>query len=50
MNFLIDHNLERYAVILLGEIADDGWLDLILIRFTTFKEIELLTDSSDHLV
>jgi predicted nuclease of predicted toxin-antitoxin system len=50
MNFLIDHNLERYAVILLGKIASDGWLDLIQIRFITFREIELLTDSSDRVV
>ena len=48
MNFLIDHNLERYAVILLGKIATDGWLELIPIRFITFKEIELSTDSSDR--
>jgi predicted nuclease of predicted toxin-antitoxin system len=50
MNFLIDHNLERYAVILLGKIASDGWLDLIPIRFITFREIELSTDSSDRVV
>jgi len=50
MNFLIDHNLERYAVILLGKIASDGWLDLISIRFTTFKEIDLSTDSNDRIV
>jgi predicted nuclease of predicted toxin-antitoxin system len=50
MNFLIDHNLERYAVILLGKIASDGWLDLIPIRFITFREIELSADSSDRSV
>lgn len=50
MNFLVDHNLERYAAILLGKIASDGWLDLIPIRFITFREIELKIDSSDRLV
>jgi predicted nuclease of predicted toxin-antitoxin system len=50
MNFLIDHNLERYAVILLGKIANDGWLDLIPIRFITFREIELSTNSNDRVV
>lgn len=50
MNFLVDHNLERYAAILLGKIATDGWLDLIPVRFITFKEIELSTDSSDRVV
>jgi hypothetical protein len=29
MNFLIDYNLQKYAAILLGKIANDGWLDLI---------------------
>jgi hypothetical protein len=50
MNFLIDHHLERYGVILLGKIANEGWLDLIPIRFITFKEIELPTDSNDRTV
>jgi len=50
MNFLIDHHLERYGVILLGKIANEGWLDLIPIRFITFKEIELSTDSNDRTV
>lgn len=48
MNFLIDHNLERYAVILLGKIANDSWLDLIPIRFITFREIGLSIESSDR--
>jgi hypothetical protein len=29
MNFLIDYNLQKYAAILLGKIANEGWLDLI---------------------
>lgn len=48
MNVLIDHNLERYGVILLGKIANDGWLDLIPIRFITFREIGLSIESSDR--
>jgi hypothetical protein len=40
MNFLIDYNLQKYAAILLGKIANDGWLDLIPIRFTFFNDLD----------
>jgi len=50
MNFLIDYNLQKYAAILLGKIANDGWLDLIPIRFIFFNDIDLPTDSNDRFV
>ncbi|AFY50421.1 hypothetical protein Nos7524_4676 [Nostoc sp. PCC 7524] len=50
MNFLIDHNLGGHAQILLGNIATQGWLELLPIRFFTFKEINLSIDSSDRVV
>lgn len=50
MNFLIDHNLEGHALILLGNIANQGWIELLPIRFVTFKEMELSIDSSDRMV
>ncbi len=50
MIFLIDHNLEGHALILLGNIANQGWLELLPIRFVTFKEIELSIGSSDRTV
>jgi hypothetical protein len=50
MNFLIDHNLGGHAEILLGNIARQGWLELISIRFITFKEMKLSIDSSDRIV
>jgi hypothetical protein len=50
MIFLIDHNLEGHALILLGNIANQGWLELLPIRFVTFKEMELSIDSSDRMV
>jgi hypothetical protein len=50
MNFLVDHNLERQAIVLLGNIANQGWPEIIPIRFVTFKEMELLADSSDSFV
>jgi hypothetical protein len=50
MNFLIDYNLQKYAAILLGKIANDGWLDLIPIRFLLFHDIDLPIDSDDRVV
>jgi Domain of unknown function (DUF5615) len=50
MKFLIDHNLEGHAEILLGTIASQGWLELVPIQFVTFKEINLPIDSSDRIV
>lgn len=41
MIFLVDHNLEGHALLLSGNIANLGWLDLLPIRFVTFEEIEL---------
>lgn len=50
MNFLVDYNLQKYASILLGRIASDGWLDLIPIRFIFFSDIDLPIDSNDRIV
>ena len=50
MNFLIDHNLGGHTEILLGNIASQGWLELLPIRFVTFKEMSLSIDSSDRIV
>ena len=50
MNFLIDHNLGGHAEILLGNIASQGWLELLSIRFVTFKDMNLSIDSSDRIV
>jgi predicted nuclease of predicted toxin-antitoxin system len=50
MIFLIDHNLERHAVVLLGNIANQGWLEIISIRFASFQEVELSIDSTDRIV
>jgi hypothetical protein len=38
MIFLIDHNLNGHALILFGAIANQGWLDIIPIRFVTFDK------------
>ncbi len=42
MIFLIDHNLNGHAIIFFGSIANQGWLDIIPIRFVTLKEIALI--------
>ena len=42
MNFLGDRNLNRHAIIFFGSIANQGWLDIIPIRFVTLKEIALI--------
>ena len=50
MIFLVDHNLERHAVVLLGNIAQQGWLEVAPIQFVSFQAVELSFDSSDRLV
>ncbi|MBD2692032.1 DUF5615 family PIN-like protein [Anabaena catenula] len=50
MNFLIDYNLTGDAVLFWGTLAAEGWVDLLSIRFFTFKQIGLATDSSDRIV
>lgn len=50
MSFLIDHNFEGHAVILYGNIGNQGWLALLPIRFVTFEEVGLSVDSNDRIV
>jgi hypothetical protein len=42
--------LGGHAEILLGNIASQDWLELLPIRFVTFKEMNLSIDSSDRIV
>ncbi|MEM6452501.1 MAG: DUF5615 family PIN-like protein [Cyanobacteria bacterium P01_D01_bin.105] len=50
MIFLVDHNIEGHAVLLLGAIASQGWLEDLPIKFVTFAELSLPIDSSDRVV
>ena len=50
MNFLIDHNIRGQAQLLLNAIENEGWLDLVVIHFIMFEEIDLKIDSSDRTV
>ncbi len=50
MNFLIDFNLDGYALLLLGILTKLGWFELVSIQFVTFREAGLSMDASDRLV
>ncbi|AFY33780.1 hypothetical protein [Calothrix sp. PCC 7507] len=50
MTFLVDYNLDGYALVFLGVLAKNGWLELITVRFVTFREAGLSMDSNDRVV
>jgi predicted nuclease of predicted toxin-antitoxin system len=50
MTFLVDYNLDGYALIFLGILTKLGWLEFIPIQFVTFREAGLLMESSDRAV
>lgn len=50
MIFLVDHNLERHALILSGSISNQGWLNFLTIRFVTLEEMALAVESNDRVI
>jgi predicted nuclease of predicted toxin-antitoxin system len=50
MTFLVDYNLDGYALIFLGILAKLGWLEFSSIQFVIFREVGLLMESSDRVV
>ena len=48
IRFLSDHDIEGYAQLLWGTLASVGWLDLIRLELTTFREVGLPNDSTDR--
>jgi predicted nuclease of predicted toxin-antitoxin system len=50
MNFLIDHNIEGYAILLLGTITGGGWLEIVPIEFVMFEQVGLAINASDLVV
>ena len=50
MTFLVDYNLDGYALIFLGILTKLGWLEFVSMQFVTFKEAGLLMESSDRVV
>lgn len=50
MTFLVDYNLDGYALLFLGMLTKLGWLELLPIQFITLREAGLSMDSSDRLI
>ncbi len=50
MIILADHNLEGQAVLLLGTLVKQGWVELLELQLLTFFEARLPTDSDDRTV
>ncbi|MBD1869213.1 DUF5615 family PIN-like protein [Cyanobacteria bacterium FACHB-471] len=50
MTFLVDYNLDGYALTFLGLLTKQGWLEFLPIRFLTFAEVGLPVDASDRTV
>ncbi|MEQ8969265.1 MAG: ACP S-malonyltransferase [Coleofasciculus sp. C1-SOL-03] len=50
MNFLVDYNLDGYALVFLGILTKGCWLEFLSIQFVTFTEAGLSMDSSDRIV
>ncbi|NET88748.1 MAG: ACP S-malonyltransferase [Kamptonema sp. SIO1D9] len=50
MIFLVDYNLDGYALVFLGILTKLGWLKLLSIQFMTFRDVGLSMDSKDRTV
>lgn len=50
MTFLVDYNLDGYALVFLGILTKLGWLEMMSIQFVTFREAGLSMESSDRVV
>lgn len=50
MIFLVDYNLDGYALVFLGLLTKQGWLEFMSIQFVTFREARLSMNSSDRIV
>jgi Domain of unknown function (DUF5615) len=48
MTFLVDYNLDGYALIFLGILTKNGWLEFSSVQFVTFREVGLAMESSDR--
>ena len=50
MIVLVDYNLTGYVVLFQGNLAAEGWLDLLSLRFMTLQEAGLATDTNDRII
>jgi predicted nuclease of predicted toxin-antitoxin system len=48
IKILADHDIEGYAVTLLGTLAAEGWLELIPLELVTFDDVGLPIESTDR--
>ena len=48
VTILVDYNIEGQAILLVGTLSTEGWLDLIPLRVMTFAQAGLPSDSSDR--
>jgi hypothetical protein len=50
ITFLIDHNIEGQAKLLMETLTDAGWLELVPLQFVTFTDVALPVESSDRVI
>jgi predicted nuclease of predicted toxin-antitoxin system len=50
MTFLVDYNLDGYALIFLGILTKGDWLEFASVQFVTFREVGLAMESNDRAV
>lgn len=50
ITFLVDHNIEGQARVLLDAVAAQGWLDLFPMRLVMLTDVGLAKDSSDRAI
>lgn len=47
---LVDHNIEGQAALLRRILAAEGWLELVPLRLSTFRDVGLAVESDDRTV
>jgi predicted nuclease of predicted toxin-antitoxin system len=50
VTFLVDYNLDGYALIFLGILTKGGWFEFVSVQFVAFREVRLAIESSDRVV
>jgi hypothetical protein len=50
MIFLVDRNLEGHALLLSGSLTNQGWSELLSVRFMLLEEMNLSATSNDRVV
>ncbi len=50
ITILLDHNIKGTAVLILGTLATQGWLELLDLRIATFDDVGLPDDTDDRTI